>query len=341
MNIMIKHIYIIIIVCMLTACGPKSQTFYFDSNKPNVEIRMSAQVDDSCYTPCKLKLIPDDEDNYFFIRDYNYSESGIIETTAHGFKDYDGEYFPDVAFKHLIRGYDNGIVSISSPAFTTTDLTSITSDAIVYVALIRYDTNAYYIYVSESELYAFSDPDFLISQYVLTNFEQMRAELFATKQPLIAGLAKLIAAAPYKPANIEELLLQSTDAASFLNALIQSSYRMEPIYELSEPKPKAYCLDGAPEWVINKGDIDGKLSAVGVAPMSKSGIPATRLDAIGNARDALVSSINADMPDISVDELQKLRQSAIPQKFWFSPCDEVYVLLTVALVGESDPALPH
>jgi hypothetical protein len=243
---------------MLTACGAKSQTFHFDSNMSNVEIM---NEEGSCYAPCKLKLTPDSLNSTFMIRDHNYSRHGAVNVVAHGFdENWDEDFFefhvelinPFDEELHLVYAFTLGTVFttvsaistlqvISLPITTTADLTTGTKNFLEYaIATINYDTNAYYIYISESESSIFADPDFLISQYVLTNFEQMQAELFVTKQPFIAGLTELIASSyvpndwPYERQgwpmpNIEELLLASTDVASFLNALIKSDYRTEPM----------------------------------------------------------------------------------------------------------------
>jgi hypothetical protein len=233
-----KKLSIFLLLAILTACaGSEPRTFYFDSNVSNVV------VDGRCIAPCRLELDDDYLDSYIGITvqvdTYEYSQridySISFDKASFDIKPLGNPIF-DEASNYLVHGSPAGVpISTTSsttgiimyPTFLVIDGVASTAAMLDNTAIINYAANSYYIYVSESDSYIFADPDFLISHNALTNFEQMRAELFATKRPFIDALTELT-----DVPNIAGLLHASEDAVGFLDSLIREMHMEREDMEL-------------------------------------------------------------------------------------------------------------
>jgi hypothetical protein len=111
------------------------------------------------------------------------------------------------------------------------------------------------------------------------------------------------------------------------------------------------CLVGAPDWVM-MGGVEGEVSAIGAAPVSKAGIPFSRNMAMSAARDEMARAMNVKVnnmiknftqvtgigdsetvdrvsADVSKQIASETLQGTTQKAFWISPCDEVYVLIGI------------
>lgn len=111
------------------------------------------------------------------------------------------------------------------------------------------------------------------------------------------------------------------------------------------------CFQGAPDWVI-AGGAEGGVSSVGAAQISKAGLQFARTAALGNARDEMARNISVKVNNMLKDFTQvtgigddevvdkvtasvskqvasETLQGTQQRALWTSPCNELYVLITV------------
>ncbi|MDR2869812.1 MAG: hypothetical protein LBV04_05120 [Deferribacteraceae bacterium] len=240
-------VYILLILIMLTACA-KTQTFYFNSNVPDVWVATSE--DNGCFTPCKLSVdfnpedsesaeihvgndlsfeadayVYDDNDDLLHRDDFDAKKprrmGSIIDSELRDMIEYSIVIPIYLPFGTSTTSSITIEIATIRPSVTTTDLSS-GGNGISYVFTpIYYDTNSFYIYVGELNTYTFGNYE--VVGYALGNFEPMRQELFATEQPYISAFAELSALTNIA---IQELLLASEDALDFLDMVTAEKLKM-------------------------------------------------------------------------------------------------------------------
>jgi hypothetical protein len=197
---------------MFVACS--TNTFRFNSNVGNVELALwdGEALLETCQTPCTLDIehgssvwVSVGEDAAIYPKPYSTDGvpwDGSIDL---------GDWFQVLAFDDMDPdnwGMEPLVAVTSLPLF----LPTYTSENL---AAIRYDSNAYYIYVgSADEFYIMSDTDYVY--YALTNFDQMQLELFVAEQPFIETFTEITG---LQATQIADMLLASDNALAFLDTV--------------------------------------------------------------------------------------------------------------------------
>ncbi|MDR2869609.1 MAG: hypothetical protein LBV04_04080 [Deferribacteraceae bacterium] len=229
-NKSIKLALCLIFACLFSACGGKTQTFYFDSNINDVTIS-SGDNTSSCVAPCKLSLTVNGGHSQFYLSHPKYFNPTDIKADAY-FTDgrryqykkakFETEHIflknipspgssNDIGLLTLAPLLSTGYTTVYVPLALTAESSTYSSDS-TQLGMINYDTNSYYIYVSDGKSYILGDYEFV--SYALKNFETMRAELFMVEQPFIEAFVELS-----DLPNLAELVQASSDPIDFLDLI--------------------------------------------------------------------------------------------------------------------------
>ncbi|MDR2870053.1 MAG: hypothetical protein LBV04_06365 [Deferribacteraceae bacterium] len=224
-----KLAYLALAILMFTACANKKlETFSFHSNMNNVYIAIDEQ---SCYTPCELTVmagkaasvtVGHSPELQFHMKADKYEESSYSGSSSNS-GDWIGSGFNIGNVSG--GGGDAEALAILLLASTSTTLVVVTTGIIIEateqssVTVWKYDTRAYYIYLSDPSA-GYALPESTLTDFVLRNFPQMQQEAFYEAQPHIDALAE-VSMLPKE--RLQELLVdaQPDSAVSFLDDLIR------------------------------------------------------------------------------------------------------------------------